>query len=62
MRRQVSDLKLPFGEKDFVAARIWTALYFTAGLNNSLKIDSKCNGAILAFDRNVSCHLVLIMA
>lgn len=53
MRREVSDLKLPFGEKDFVAARIWTALYFTAGLNNSLKIDSKCNGAILAFDRNV---------
>lgn len=53
MRREVSDLKLPFGEKDFVAAQILTALYFTAGLNNSRKIDSKCTGAILVFDLNV---------
>lgn len=42
MRREVSDLKLPFGTKDFVAAEILTALCVTAGLNNSLKIDSKC--------------------
>lgn len=42
MRREVSDLKLPFGEKDFVDAEKLTAPRVTAGLNNSLQIDSEC--------------------
>lgn len=40
--------EIAFREKDFVAVQIQTALYFTAGLNNSFKIDSEFSGVILA--------------
>lgn len=40
--------EIAFGERDFVAVQIQTAPYFTAGLNNSFKIDSEFSGVISA--------------